>query len=210
MDATIDIDLCALLRVIFDLRVPAEGEAHLQIKRPETLGFSELSWLERLVDAIIGEVLLSFDLRRKSPDDDPEEIEAWKTQAVVGGWVERRKNHRLRIRTAVDDLFEQNVPLSSVPANVRAWKIQIADECADAILSRFHLRAASSGPWATYRRTMYDIEQNLQQALGCQTLFLMTGRANEVKTMESAIASAYQAAHRLVQELEEVEVGERS
>ena len=74
MDATIDIDLCALLRVIFDLRVPAEGEAHLQIKRPETLGFSELSWLERLVDAIIGEVLLSFDLRRKSPDDDLDEI----------------------------------------------------------------------------------------------------------------------------------------
>jgi hypothetical protein len=203
MDATIDTELRALLRVIFDLRVPEEGETHLQIKRPQALGTTELSWLENLVDDIVKEVLLSFDLRRKSMDDDLEEIEKWKTEVIVGGWVERRKNHRLRIRTAVDDLFEENKPLAHVPANVRAWKIQVADECANAILSRFYLRPASSGPWATYRRTMYDIEQNLQQALGCQTLFLMTGRISEVKTMEAAIESAYEATRALVQEIQE-------
>lgn len=194
--------LRALLSVIFDLRVPEEGDAHLQINRPASLSFLELSWLEDLVTAIIEGVLITFDLREKTENDEPKEIEEWKKPVILGGWVERRKNHRLRIRTMVDDLFERNLPLSDVPASVRAWKIQIADLCADAILDRFHVRPASSGPWASYRRTMHGIAQDLQQALGYKDLFLMTGRVAEAKTMEATLENAYQAIRELVQDLE--------
>lgn len=199
---SIDTELCALLRIIFDLRVPEEGDANLQINRPENSIILELGWLEDLIEAIVEGVLIAFDLRRKTENDDSKEIEKWKKPVIVGGWVERRKNHRLRIRTMVDDLFEKNFPFSNVPASVRAWKIQIADGCADAILERFHLRPASSGPWAIYRRTMHDIGESLQQALGYKNLFLMTGRIAEAKAMEASIKSAYQAIRELVQDLE--------
>lgn len=202
---SIETELRALLRVIFDLRVPEEGQTHLQIKRPESLTISDLSRLDNLVEAIIREVTLSFDLRRKSEDDDPDEIERWKTRIVEGEWVERRKNHRLRIRTSVDDLFDKHLGLSAMPAAVRAWRLQVVDECADAVLSRFHVRPASSGPWASYRQTLYDIGQDLQQALGCRNLFLMTGRTGEVKMMLDAIERAQQATRALLSDIEERE-----
>ena len=41
MDGAIETELRALLRVIFDLRVPEEGDANLQIKRPGGLSISE-------------------------------------------------------------------------------------------------------------------------------------------------------------------------
>jgi hypothetical protein len=198
----VETELRALLRVIFDLRVPEEGQTHLQIKRPESLTISDLSHLDNLVEAIIREVTLSFDLRRKSDDDDPEEIEEWKMPIVEGEWVERRKNQRLRIRTSVDDLFDQHLALSGMPATVRAWRLQVVDECADAILSRFHARPASSGPWASYRKTLHEIGQDLQQALGCKTLFLMTGRTSEVKMMLDAVERAHQAMRKLVSDIE--------
>jgi len=203
MDDVVETQLYTLLRVIFDLRVPEEGDRHLQVSRPEGLSISDLSWLEDLVEAIAQEVLLTFDLREKMKTDDPKEIEEWKEPVVVGGWVERRKNHRLRIRTAVDDLFEKNFPDQDVPASVRAWKIQIADQCADTVLERFHVRPASSGPWASYRRTMHEIGEKLRQALAYKDLFLMTGRVAEAQTMETAIESAYQAIRQLMQNLNE-------
>lgn len=207
MHGRIETELRALLRVIFDLRVPGEGDVDLRINRPEGLNILELSWLEDLIEAIVEGVLISFDLRGKTEKDDPKEIEEWKKPVIVGGWVERRKNHRLRIRTMVDDLFERNpkdLSLSNVPTSVvRAWKIQIADKCADAILERFHIRPASSGPWASYRRIMHNIGQNLQQALGYKDLFLMTGRIAEAKTMEASIESAHQAIRELLRDLEE-------
>ena len=203
MDGAIETELRALLRVIFDLRVPEEGDANLQIKRPGGLSISELSWLEDLAEAILEGVLLTFDLRRRTKDDDPGEIESWKKPMIVGGWIERRKNHRLRIRTMVDDLVEKSFPRSDVPASVRAWKIQVADGCADTILERFHVRPASSGPWAAYRRTMHGIGESLQQALAYRDLFLMTGRITEAKTMETTIKSAYQAVRELMRDLDE-------
>lgn len=205
MDGVIEIRIRTLLRVICDLRVPEEGDEGLQVNRPEGLTISELSWLEDLVEAIAREILLTFDLREKTKDDDPEEVEKWKKPVTVGGWVERRKNHRLRIRTEVDDLFEKSFPDSNVSASVRAWKIQIADQCADAILERFHVRPASSGPWAFYRRMMYEIGEKLQQALAYKDLFLMTGRIAEAQTMEATIESAYQAVCELMQDLNEEE-----
>jgi hypothetical protein len=204
MSVGLDTELRALVRVVCDLRVPEEGEAKYQVSRPECINILELDWLEDLVEAILLGVLTTFDLRKKTELDDPDEIEEWKKPAVtVGGWVERRKNHRLRIRTMVDDLFEKNLPPLEVPATVRAWKIQVADECANAILDRFHIRPASSGPWASYRRTMHDIAQNLQQALGYKDLFLITGRPSEAKTMEASIKDAYHTIQQLVQEIEE-------
>ncbi|MFZ5917759.1 MAG: hypothetical protein ACOYZ7_12540 [Chloroflexota bacterium] len=204
MEIGLDTELRALLRVIFDLRVPEEGEATHQISRPESLNILELSWLEDLVEAVVEGVLTAFDLRRKSENDDPAAIEQWKKpMTALGGWVERRKNHRLRIRTMVDDLFEKNLPTADIPASVRAWKIQVADECADAILERYHVRPASSGPWALYRQTMHDIAQSLQQALGYKDLFLMTGRASEARTMETSIRNAYESIRDLVQDMEQ-------
>jgi hypothetical protein len=203
MDASIAAELRMVLRVIFDLRAPEEGGASLRIRRPAGMNILEMSWLEDLVDVIVEGVLVAFDLRRKTENDDPQEIEEWKQPLAVGGWVERRKNHRLRIRTMVDDLFEKNLGLPDVPASVRAWKIQVADTCADVILDRFHVRPASSGPWASFRLAMHDIAQNLQQALGYKDLFLMTGRVSEAKTMETVIEDAYQAVRELVRELED-------
>jgi len=159
--------------------------------------------LEDLVEAILEQVWLTFDLRRKMKDDDPGEIEEWKKPLIVGGWVERRKNHRLRIRTMVDDLIEKGFPQPDVPASIRAWKIQVADVCADVMLERFHVRPASSGPWAAYRRTMHNIGENLQQALAYRDLFLMTGRTAEARTMETTIESAYQAICELMRDLDE-------
>jgi hypothetical protein len=203
MDIAQETEINALLRVIFDLRVPEPGQTRLQIKRPASLGITELSCLEELIDAIIREVMLSFDLRKKTAEDDPEEIEEWKKPLIEGGWVERRRNHRLRIRTTVDDLFEKTIVLPEMPATVRAWRIQVVDECADAILERYHLRPASSGPWALYRRTLYEVGQDLQQALGCTTLFLMTGRTTEIRSMMAAVDRAHQATSKLLGELEE-------
>lgn len=206
MNVGIDMELRALLRIIFDLRVPEEKDVQHRINRPETLNILELSWLEDLVEAIVEGVLTSFDLRRKTDFASSSEIEEWKKPAVVlGGWVERRKNHRLRIRTMVDDLFEKNLPPLDVPASVRAWKIQVSDECADAILERFHLRPASSGPWASYRQMMHTVSQNLQQALGYKDLFLITGRVSEAKTMETAIRGAYKTIQELVHDIEETD-----
>lgn len=203
MSVGLDTELRALMRVICDLRVPEEGEAKYQVARPEGLSILELEWLEDLVEAIVEGVLTTFDLRKKTDFDNPQEVEEWKKPVVtVGGWVERRKNHRLRIRTMVDDLFEKNLPPLEVQATVRAWKIQVADACADAILARFHVRPASTGPWASYRQTMHDIAQNLQQALGYKDLFLLTGRTSEARTMETSIKDAYQTIQQLVQEIE--------
>ena len=203
MEGDIATELCALLRVIFDLRAPEEGEADLPISRPESLRFFESDWLEDLVRAIVEGTLTAFDLCRKTKEDNPKEIEEWKNPVIAGGWVERRKNHRLRIRTMVDDLFEKNRPLPDVLSCVRAWKLHVADKCADVILERFHVRPASSGPWASYRRAMRDIGEDLQQALAHKDLFSMTGRIAEAKAMEPTIESAYQAIRALVQELEE-------
>ena len=203
MEGDIATELRALLRVIFDLRAPGEGEADLQISRPESLRFFESGWLEDLVRAIVEGVLTTFDLRRKTKTDDAKEIEEWKNPAVADGWVERRKNHRLRIRTMVDDLFEKNRPLPDVLSCVRAWKLQVADKCADVILERFHVRPASSGPWASCRKTMRDIGENLRQALAHKDLFSMTGRIAEAKAMEPTIKSAYQAIRELMQDIEE-------
>lgn len=126
---------------------------------------------------------MTFDLRGKTEHDEPKEIEEWRKPVIVGGWVERRENHRLCIRTMVDDLFENNCPLSDVPTSVRAWKLQTADQCADVVLERFHVRPASSGPWMSHRRRMHDIGDYFHQALGYKDLFLMTGRIVEAKAM---------------------------
>jgi hypothetical protein len=202
MDNAVDGQLRALLRVVFNLREPEEGEPGLAVTRPEGLWVRDRGWLEEVVEAIVGELLLSFDFRVKSQNDDRSEIAEWKQPECVEERTERRWNHRLRIRTIVDDRFEESLAQPDVSPSLRAWKIQIADACADAILDRFHVRPASTGPHATYRRTMYDVGQILQQALGCKTLFLMSGRIAEAKAMEAAIARAYEAVRKLVRELE--------
>ena len=138
----------------------------------------------------------------KTADDDPAEIEQWKQIDAESEVIEQRKNHRLRIRTAVDDLFEESLAHMDVPASLRAYKIQIADACADTILDRFYLRPPSTGPHTQHRRTIYGVGQRLQQALGYKTLFLMTGRIAEVRAMETAIEAAYETIHKLLQELE--------
>ena len=210
MDAAIEQELYALLSVIFGLQSPGEGELHLQIKRPENLDIPDHMWLESLVEAIVGVVTLSFDLRQKRPDDDPDEMEHWKKSAVGDEWAERRKNDHLRIRTTVDDLFEESLARSDVTPTFRAWKIQVVDRCADVILDRFHVRPTSSGSHAAYRRVMYQVGQDLQQALGCKTLFLLSGRVAEVKTMETAIERAYQRVQRLALNLENNHRSDRS
>ncbi len=203
MGNTVEGLLRTLLRVIFDLEPPVEQDVGLPIRRPEGLEIPDRRWLEMVVEAIAAEVLLSFDLREKQADDDPIEVEQWQQPEVVDEWAERRRNHRLRIRTAVDDLFEGSLAQPEIPASLRAWKIQIADACADAILDRFHLRPASSGPHATCRRVMYDVGQELQRALGYKSLFLMTGRSAEVKAMEAAIERAYEAIRELTRLMQE-------
>ena len=204
----VEKELRALLRVIFDLQAPEEGEASIRIGRLESLNLLEVRWFEDLVNACIEGVLLAFDLRKKTENDDPKEIEKWKKPVIEGGWVERRKNHRLRIRTMVDDLFEKNLPLADVPASVRAWKIQVADECANTILERFHVRPSSSGPWASHRRMMHDMGQNLKHALGHKDLFLMTGRITEAKAMETRIRTAYETVRELMRDLREIGLSE--
>ncbi|MBN1584359.1 MAG: hypothetical protein JXA89_26875 [Anaerolineae bacterium] len=206
MQDNIELELCALLRVIFDLRVPEEGESRFQIDRPPDLDVSKLGWVGGLIDTIVREVMMTFDLRKKTAHDDPEEIEKWKKTISADGQIERRKNHHLRIKTAVDDLFEKGCPRCDIRVSMRAWKIQVADMCADAILEQYHLRPAASGPWAAYRRSMYDIGQNLQQALAHKDLFLMTGRVDEVSAMETAIAQAHQRLADLVATLEKTPV----
>jgi len=204
---SVEEELHALLRIIFDLQAPEE-EARIQVKRPESLNILESRWFEDLVNACVEGVLLSFDLRRKSEDDDLKEIDEWKKPAIKGGWVERRKNHRLRIRTMVDDLFEKNLPLADVPASIRAWKLQVADECANTILERFHIRPSSSGPWASHHRMLCDMGKNLEHALSHRDLFLMTGRIAEAKAMEVRIRTAYETMRELMQQLEEIGLSE--
>ena len=202
MKGSTETELCALLRVIFDLRVPEEGEARYQIRRPPDLDVARLGWVAGLTDAIVRDVMLTFDLRKKSADDDPDEIERWKKVIVADGYIERRKNHHLRIKTSVDDLFEKTCPRCDVTASMRAWKIQLAGECADAILELYHVRPAASGPWASYRRAMYDIGQSLQQGLAHKDLFLMTGRIQEVKSMGAVVADAHHILSDLLSELD--------
>jgi len=210
MDSGVGTELRALLRVIVDLRVPEEGDSDLKTNRPECLNILELGWLEDLVKAVVEGVLVTFDLRKKTDDDDLEEIEEWKKPVVANGWTERRKNHRLRIRTMVDDLFEEKLPLSEVPASVRAWKLRVADECANVILDRFHVRSASSGPWASYRKKMHRIGESLQQALGYKDLFLMTGRTAEAKAMGEIVETAHRAMDELMHDLQDSDLAAKS
>lgn len=207
MGVTVEDRLRTLLRTIFGLSPPGADERHLPVRRPEGLKGPDPEWLEGLVDATTADVLLSFELREKLDSDDAAEIEAWQQVGDIDEWSERRKNHRLRIRTAVDNLFEHRPTHSEVPSILRAWKIQVADACADGILDRFYLRPASTGPRVAYRRTMYEIGQDLQHALGSQALFLMSGRVDEVRSMELAIERAYRAIRRLVQEIEDDGMG---
>ena len=202
MQDNTQIELSTLLRVIFDLRVPEEGEARYQISRPPDLDVSRLGWVGGLIDLIVREVMLSFDLRNKTDNDDPDEIEKWKKAIIADGRIERRKNHHLRIKTAVDDLFEKSCPRCDIRVSMRAWKIQVADMSADAILERYHVRPAASGPWAAYRRSLYDIGQGLQQALAHKDLFLMTGRMDEINAMEAAVAQAHQKLTELIAQVE--------
>jgi|GEM_PF-6046532 len=201
MEENVQTELDALIRTVFDLRVPTERDASYQVVRPAGIGISELGWLERLAEAVVQEVQLGFDLRLKTEGENPKEIEAWKMQVRADGLLERRKNYRLRIRVMVDDLFEKIVPLTNVTATVRAWKIQLADACAEAILDRFHLRPASSGPWAIYRQTLHEIGQKLNQALAHQELFLMTGRPGEIEAMRAMIQEANQAVQALAEQV---------
>lgn len=195
--------LHTLLRAIFDLETPDPGDADLLVHRPEGLSIPDRQWLERVVGAIAVEILLSFDLREKRVDDDPIQVQEWQRIPSDIEWTERRKNHRLRIRTAVDDLFEGSLAQAEVPASLRAWKIQIADACADGILARFHLRPATQGPRAACRRMMYEVGQELQVALGHRSLYLVSGRSAEVQAMEEAIARAYEALGELKRVLRE-------
>jgi hypothetical protein len=48
---------------------------------------------------------------------------------------------------------------------------------------------------------MYNIGQDLQQALAHKDLFLMTGRANEVASMASKLAGAHQSLIDLIAQL---------
>jgi hypothetical protein len=195
--------LRTLLRAIFDLEPPDRRDPDLSVRRPEGLSIPNRQWLERIVEAIAAEILLSFDLREKRAGDESAEVELWLNAHPDVEWAERRKNHRLRIRTAVDDLFEGSLAQAEVPASLRAWKIQIADACADAILERFYLRPASVGPHAACRRVMYEVGQELQRALGHKSLYLLSGRSTEVQAMEEAIARAYDALGELKRILQE-------
>ena len=201
VDNVVESQLYALLLVICGLGEPGEGESDLPVKRPKELCGLDPRWPEKVVEAVAREVLFHFDVLLKTADDDPAKIEQWLQADAVDEEVEQRKNHRLRIRTAVDNLFEESLAHVDVPAYLRAYKIQIADACADAILDRFHLRPTSAGPYAQHRRAMYDIGQRLQQALGYKALFLMTGRIAEVRAMETAIEAAYETIHSLVQKV---------
>lgn len=203
MEGNIQAKLDALIRTVFDLRVPDDRDVCYQVARPAGIDISELGWLERLAEAVVRDVQLSFDLRLKAEGENPKEIEAWKTQVQIDGLLERRKNYRLRIRVIVDDLFEKFVPPSSITATMRAWKIQLADACAEAILERFHLRPASSGPWAVYRQALHEIEQKLHQALAHRDLFLLTGRTGEVEALCRMIQEAGEAAQALVRRIEQ-------
>ncbi len=202
MDNRIENELKALLQVILDLRVPSEQDARFYIARPDEMVVLQTGWLQDLIEAIIREILLAFDLLPKSQDDDLEEIEDWKKAVWTQGWIERRRNHRLRIRTSVDSVFEDAFPTSGMTASVRAWKIQVMDVCADAIIERFHLRPAAGGTWACFRKRMQSIEKSLQQAINCKELFLSTGRVDEVWSMEKAIIRAQQEITLLKQEIE--------
>jgi hypothetical protein len=197
MDDSVGGLLRTLLRAIFDLGPPDGDDPERSVQRPEGLPLPNRQWLEQIAEAIAVEVLLSFDLCEKRIDDSPVEVEKWLRAPPDVEWAEQRKNHRLRIRTAVDDLFEGSLAQAEVPASLRAWKIQIADACADGILERFYLRPASAGPHATCRRMMYEVGQELQRALGHRSLFLVSGRSAEVQAMEEAIARASEALDEL-------------
>ncbi len=201
MDSGLGTELRTLLRAIFELEEPRE--ARLRTDRPQSLDILKPDWMENLVQAIVEGVLMTFDLRRKTENDVLAEIQEWTRPTGVNGWVERRKNHRLRIRTMVDDLFEEGLALSNVTANVRAWKLRVADTCADTVLERYHVRPASSGPWASQRQKMRQIGDDLQRALGYKDLFLMTGRVAEAKTMQAIVDNAHQAMQELITHLEE-------
>jgi hypothetical protein len=202
MDNAVERQLRALLGVIMSLRAPAPDEPLLPVDRPDGLDAPDRTWLEEVVRALTEEVLRSFDLRTKAEDDDPGEIARWVQPDTTDASLERRKNHRLRIRTVVDDLFEECLVQAHVPASLRAWKIQVADASADAILDRFHLRPTDGGSTAVYRQVMYEVGQSLQQALGYKTLYTMSGRLAEAKAMEMAIERAYKSVQALVRELE--------
>ena len=203
MDGRVKVELEALLRVIFGLSAPKKEDEEFRVTLPESLAFLRTDWLEDLIRNITQEILASFDLRRKTMDDDPKEIEKWKSPSIQGGWIERRKNHHLRIRTTIDDLFEKNRPLPDVLTCVRAWKLEVSDACADAIIKRFHIRPVIAGPWVGRREQMQKISQSVQETLAHKDLFLMTGRIAEAKAMEFTIKKAYLAMRELIEELEE-------
>jgi hypothetical protein len=198
MDRAVDRELYGLLRVLFGLDEAGKEWSVQPVRRPSGVGVLEEDWLEELVEAIAGEILSSFDLRVRSAREDGAEVERWRGSVRAGGWVERRRNHRLRIRTAVDDLFEGYCTHSDVTATLRAWKLQLADACADVILSRFHVRPASNDRNASARRVAGDIGEDLEEALNCRKLFLMTGRDEELEAMKAAIERAYRATLQLM------------
>jgi hypothetical protein len=202
MDNAVERQLRGLLAVILSLQAPAPDEPLLAVDRPDGLDAPDRTWLEQVVRALTEEVLRSFELRAKGEDDDPDEIARWIQPGTTDASLERRKNHRLRIRTVVDDLFEECLVQAHVPASLRAWKLQVADASADAILDRFHLRPTANGSTAVYRQVMYEVGQSLQQALGYKTLYMMSGRLAEAKAMEMAIERAYKAVQELVRGLE--------
>jgi hypothetical protein len=201
----IKTQLDATLRLILGLCPPTEGQGHLSIALPESLRHLGVEWREKLIAACLQELMTTFDFRRRSESDDPDEIERWKKPTVTGGWIERRKNHRLRIRTMVDDLFEKNRPLPDVLTCVRAWKLQVADACADAIMEQYHLRPAATSLWLTQRRKLHRVAQEIQEALAHKDLFLMTGRFDELKAMQTKVRRAHQAMQALTRALEENE-----
>ncbi len=194
-------DILEVLRVIVGLQAPLEGQESLYTERPEGLAVLRAGWLEDLIEGIRDGLFLDFDLRKKVEDDDPQAIEEWKSQLARGDWRERRTRHRLRIRTMVDDLFENSLPLAEVRTSIRAWKIQIADRFAEAVLERFHVRPASTRTWATYRLRIYDIGQELEKAIGYKEQLLRSEKFTEAKLLEVTIGRAFQATRELVQDL---------
>ncbi|MFZ5918692.1 MAG: hypothetical protein ACOYZ7_17290 [Chloroflexota bacterium] len=202
MESDVQTELAALLKVILGLRPPEPGEESLQIALPESLAFLGSEWRQNWMKATQQQMLATFELRRKTPADDPSEIEAWKNQSQVEPGLERRKNHRLHIRSTVDDLFEKNRPVPDVLTCVRAWKLQVADRCADAVLQRFHLRPTAGAPWVRHRQKVEAITRYIEETLAHGSLFLMGGRFPDVKAMEFAIKKAYQATQDLLEALE--------
>lgn len=196
-------EILEISQVMVGLLAPGEEHAHLRIARSGGLHVLRTGWLVGLVEEIREELFLDFDLRRKRENEDLEEIEEWKSQPVGGKWTERRKCHRLRVRTMVDDIFEKSLPLAEVTTSVRAWKIQIVDAFAEAVLERFHLRPASTRPWASHRLQIHDIGKALEQALDYRERLLRSEKLLDARLLQDTISSVHETVRDLVRDIRE-------